>query len=92
MAWFTPKELPDNKYYLFGQGGGKSLAKAGNTMLLGQVPIVQGIREGGDNGRPIVLDDEPITEKAFRTIAENTVRQVAIRNEMLEPTRIVKMQ
>ena len=92
MAWFTPKELPDNKYYLFGQGGGKSLAKAGNTMLLGQVPIVQGIREGGDSGRPIVLDDEPVTQKAFRTIAENTVRQVAIRNEMLEPTRIVKMQ
>lgn len=92
MAWFTPKELPDNKYYLFGQGGGKSLAKAGNTMLLGQVPIVQSIREGGDNGRPIVLDDEPITKQAFRAIAENTVRQVAIRNEMLEPTRIVKMQ
>jgi len=92
MAWFTPKELPDNKYFLFGQGGGKSLAKAGNTMLLGQVPIVQGIREGGDNGRPIVLEEEPITLKAFQTIAENTVRQIAIRNELLEPTKIVDIQ
>lgn len=92
MAWFTPKELPDNKYFLFGQGGGKTLAKAGSTMLLGQVPIVQGIREGGDNGRPIVLEEEPITKKAFQTIAENTVRQVAIRNELLEPTKIVDVQ
>lgn len=92
MAWFTPKELPNNKYYLFGQGGGKSLAKAGNTMLLGQVPIVQGIREGGDSGRPIVMDDEPITKKAFTQIAQNTVRQVHVRNEMLDPTRIVKIE
>lgn len=92
MSWFTPKELPDNKYYLFGQGGGRKLAGLGRTMMLGQVPIVQGVREGGDNGRPIVLDDEPVTKKAFLSLAENTIKQVNIRNEMMAPTRIVKVQ
>jgi ATP-binding protein involved in chromosome partitioning len=92
MAWFTPKELPDNKYFLFGEGGGKKIAKMSESVLLGQVPIVQGIREGGDAGKPAVLGEEEIVKNAFQKVAENTLRQVALRNEMLEPTRIVKMQ
>ncbi len=92
MAWFTPKELPNNKYFLFGEGGGKKIARMSQSVLLGQVPIVQGIREGGDSGKPAVLGDEAIVKEAFQKIAENTLRQVALRNEMLEPTRIVKME
>lgn len=92
MSWFTPKELPDNRYYLFGEGGGQQLAKMSNSMLLGQIPLVQGIRESGDSGRPIVLqDDDPISIAAFNTVAQNTLRQVSVRNEMMAPTRIVKI-
>lgn len=93
MSWFTPKELPDNKYYLFGQGGGKKLARMSNSMLLGQIPLVQGIREGGDDGNPVVLrEDDPVSGEAFRQLARNTLRQVALRNEMIAPTQIVKMK
>jgi ATP-binding protein involved in chromosome partitioning len=91
MAWFTPAELPENKYYIFGEGGGKRLAKEAGTVLLGQVPIVQGIREAGDLGKPIVLHNEPITTRAFMEIAENVARQVAIRHESLPPTQKVEM-
>ncbi|MCB9306185.1 MAG: Mrp/NBP35 family ATP-binding protein [Lewinellaceae bacterium] len=90
MSWFTPAELPDNKYYLFGQGGGKKLAKASRSVLLGQIPIVQGIREGGDSGVPAVAQGGIVSE-AFLEVAKNTIRQVAVRNEMLAPTTIVKM-
>lgn len=91
MSWFTPKELPNNKYHLFGKGGGKKLAKLSETMLLGQVPIVQGIREAGDAGKPIVLEDDSISSKAFMDVGKNVLRQVAIRNEYISPTRIVGM-
>lgn len=91
MSWFTPKELPNNKYYLFGQGGGKKLAKMSETMLLGQVPIVQGIREAGDAGQPIVLEQDSIPANAFVKVAKNVLRQVAIRNEYISPTQIVNM-
>lgn len=90
MAWFTPKELPNNKYYIFGQGAGKRLAKEAHSMLLGQIPIVQGIREGGDQGAPAVLNDEPIIKNAFEKVAQNVLRQVAIRNEHIAATQIVK--
>jgi ATP-binding protein involved in chromosome partitioning len=92
MAWFTPAELPDNKYYIFGQGGGKALAKESNSVLLGQVPLVQSIREGGDSGLPAILGEEPQTKEAFMQIAKNTLRQIAIRNEGLEPTQVVIMK
>ncbi len=91
MAWFTPEELPNNKYYIFGQGGGKKLALASHSVLLGQVPLVQGIREGGDSGKPAVLSENGIVAEAFLSVAQNTLRQVAVRNEMMEPTRVVKM-
>jgi ATP-binding protein involved in chromosome partitioning len=94
MAWFTPKELPDHRYLIFGEGGGKKLAKLNNTVLLGQVPLVQGIREAGDAGKPAILkpEEEPISHEAFVKIAQNTARQVAIRNEHLEPTQVVRME
>jgi ATP-binding protein involved in chromosome partitioning len=89
MSWFTPVELPDNKYYLFGQGGGKTLAQKGNTMLLGQIPLVQGVREGGDSGVPIALRSDDPVGNIFMDVAEKTIKQVNIRNEMLAPTKIV---
>jgi ATP-binding protein involved in chromosome partitioning len=92
MSWFTPEELPDNKYYIFGHGGGKKLAKQAETMLLGQIPIVMGIRESGDIGKPVILHNEPVTKRAFMGVAENVARQVALRNEMLAPTQRVNVQ
>ena len=91
MSWFTPKELPDNKYYIFGKGGGKTLVKQSNSMLLGQIPIVQSIREAGDAGMPIILRDEKIVSDAFLDIAKNTIRQIAIRNEFIAPTQQVNL-
>ncbi len=89
MSWFTPKELPNNKYYLFGEGGGKKIAKLSQSMLLGQIPLVQGIREAGDTGKPAVINQDDTVQNAFKKVAENTLRQLAIRNEMLPPTRII---
>ncbi len=91
MAWFTPAELPDNKYYIFGQGGGKKLAQQSHSVLLGQIPLVQSIREGGDTGKPAVLGTPGIVSAAFIEVAQNTLRQVAVRNEMLEPTKVVSL-
>jgi ATP-binding protein involved in chromosome partitioning len=68
------------------------MAKLSNSMLLGQIPLVQGVREGGDKGSPIILQKDNPTADAFRKVAENTIRQVAVRNEVLGPTKIVKMQ
>lgn len=92
MSWFTPEELPNNKYYLFGEGGGKKLAKMGNTMLLGQVPIVQSIRECGDKGEPAMVNGSGIVKEAFEKIAKNTARQIALRNEMLAPTQVINVK
>ncbi len=92
MAWFTPPELPGKRYFLFGKDGGKRLAKEANSVLLGQIPIVEQVREGGDAGQPVVLDEASPVAKAFMEVGKNVLRQVAIRNEMLEPTRIVKTE
>ena len=91
MAWFTPAELPENKYFIFGEGGGKKLAKESNSVLLGQIPIVQSIREGGDTGVPAVLQEGGPVSEALLNVAKNVLRQIAVRNEMMEPTRVVKM-
>lgn len=86
MSWFTPKELPNNKYFIFGEEGGKKLAAEFNIPLLGQIPLVQGIRESGDDGRPIAMNDNSPIADAFRKLAENTAQQVSIRNHMMAPT------
>lgn len=80
MAWFTPAELPENKYYIFGKEGGKRLAEEYEINFLGQIPIVQDIRQGGDTGNPIVLQDEPVSKKAFENFADEAIRQIAIAN------------
>ncbi|MCC7246580.1 MAG: Mrp/NBP35 family ATP-binding protein [Saprospiraceae bacterium] len=91
MAWFTPAELPENRYYIFGEGGGKKLALESHSVLLGQVPLVQSIREGGDDGHPAVLHNGSMVSEAFMNIAKNTLRQIAIRNEMKAPTQVVSL-
>ncbi len=92
MAWFTPAELPENKYYIFGKEGCKRLAEELNVPLLGQIPIVQSIREGGDNGTPVVLEENSITGKAFIQLAENVVEQVNYRNEHLAASKRVEVR
>lgn len=91
MAYFTPEELPNNKYYIFGQGGGKNLSEKYNVPLLGQVPLVQGIRESGDSGLPAVLK-EGITAIAFKDLAEALARQIAIRNANFTQTQRVELK
>ena len=89
MSWFTPAELPENKYYLFGKEGGKRLAEELNIPLLGQIPIVQSICEGGDSGKPVAPNPDSITGQAFQKLAENVVKQIDYRNEHLDPTKRV---
>lgn len=91
MSWFTPEELPNNKYYLFGREGGKDLAKEMNIPLLGQIPIVQRICEGGDTGDPVALDPDRITGRAFHQLAASVVEQIRLRNETMEPTKRVEV-
>lgn len=91
MAYFTPEELPDNKYYIFGEGGGLNLSERFDVPLLGQIPIVQGIRESGDSGYPAVLK-EGVTQDAFTDLAETLARQIAIRNANFEKTKKVEFK
>ncbi|SIN70424.1 Mrp/NBP35 family ATP-binding protein [Algoriphagus halophilus] len=91
MAYFTPEELPDNKYYLFGKEGGKRLAAKYEVPLLGQIPIVQSIRESGDTGYPAVMKDG-LTKEAYMDLAEEVARQVAIRNASNAKTEVVEIK
>lgn len=91
MAYFTPAELPDNKYYIFGKDGGKNLASEYDVNLLGQIPIVQAIREGGDKGVPVVAGDDEITKAAFRDLAGKTIHYLHKRNDDHEPTSPVQI-
>lgn len=86
MSYFTPAELPENKYYIFGKDGGKQLAEELSIELLGQVPLVQSIREAGDNGSPVALNEESITGAAFNVLADNLVEAVDRRNSGQAPT------
>lgn len=86
MAWFTPEELPENKYYIFGKNGGLKMAERLNIPFLGQIPIVQSIREGGDEGKPAAVETTSVTGKAFQEIALKAMQQVDERNEKLDPT------
>ena len=91
MAWFTPAELPENKYYIFGKEGVKSLAEEMATTLLGQIPIVQSICEGGDSGKPVALDQNSITGMAFAHLADNVIEAVEKRNSEIDPTQKVEV-
>jgi len=90
MAYFTPAELPDNKYYIFGENGLKDLATEQNLPLLGEIPLVQSVREAGDAGRPAVLQENTPQAQAFLSFADKVIEQVDIRNEQLEATKKVE--
>jgi ATP-binding protein involved in chromosome partitioning len=90
MAYFTPEELPNNKYYIFGKDGGKNLSEKYNVPLLGQIPLVQSIRESGDIGLPAVMKEGPVAT-AFMNLAEALARQVAIRNANFAQTQKVEL-
>ncbi|HRJ36686.1 MAG TPA: Mrp/NBP35 family ATP-binding protein [Flavobacteriales bacterium] len=92
MAYFTPAELPENKYYIFGQGGARQLAEQIDVPFLGEVPLVQSIRESGDAGRPAVLQEGTPTAIAFDLIVANFVERVNWRNTHMAPTKPVEMQ
>ena len=91
MAYFTPAELPENKYYIFGKEGVKSLAERTDTPLLGEIPLVQGLRESGDVGRPAALQEGTPLAKAFEEFARNTVAEVVTRNQYLAPTVAIQI-
>jgi ATP-binding protein involved in chromosome partitioning len=91
MAYFTPEELPNNKYYIFGKEGAKDLAEDLGVAFLGEVPIVQSIREAGDYGRPAALQTGSVIENVFDEITRNVVSEVVERNENLEPTEAIKI-
>jgi ATP-binding protein involved in chromosome partitioning len=91
MAWFTPAELPENKYYIFGKDGVKGLAEQLKLPLLGQIPLVQSVREAGDVGRPALLQDNTPIAETFKSLAEAVVEQVDIRNKTQKPTEKVEI-
>jgi len=90
MSYFVPAELPDNKYYIFGKEGGKRLADEYDLPFLGQIPLVQSIREGGDQGVPIMMSDDMVTRKAFEDFAAFVVRSIAMRNANISVEKIAE--
>ncbi len=88
MSYFIPAELPENKYYIFGKDGGKRLADEYEIPFLGQIPLVQSIREGGDVGVPVMMGDDEITKKSFREFADYVIRSVAMRNANISAEKI----
>ena len=90
MSWFTPAELPDNKYYIFGKEGAKKLADEKGLRLLGQIPIVQSIMEGGENGSPVALDEDSVTGQAFIELARNVAHAVDETGETAKRVRVTK--
>ncbi len=91
MAYFTPEELQENKYYLFGREGARNLALDKNVPFLGEVPIVQSIREAGDVGRPAALQNKTLVSDAFEEVTRNTVSELIKRNDHLPATQAVKI-
>ncbi len=91
MAYFTPAELPNNKYYLFGKEGGRYLADEYDLSFLGQVPLVQSIREGGDDGVPAMVGNNEVSKQAFRDVTAQAVRNIAIRNANVPRTKEIEV-
>ncbi len=91
MAYFTPAELPENKYYIFGKDGGKKLADEYDLSFLGQIPLIQSIREAGDAGTPAMANTDSLSKEAFSNFAGNVVRNIAVRNANLPQTKVIEM-
>ncbi|MBL7762942.1 MAG: Mrp/NBP35 family ATP-binding protein [Chitinophagaceae bacterium] len=91
MSYFTPAELPGNKYYIFGKEGGKRLAEEYDLPFLGEIPLVQGIREGGDTGVPVMMSDDAISKKSFEDFASYVVRSIAMRNANIGKERVAEV-
>jgi ATP-binding protein involved in chromosome partitioning len=91
MSFFTPAELPENKYYLFGKEGGKRLADEYDIPFLGQIPLVQSIREGGDSGVPIMMSDDEVSKKAFQEFAGAAARSISMRNANMNAERVAEV-
>ena len=91
MSYFTPAELPDNKYYIFGKEGGKRLAEEYDIPFLGQIPLVQSIREGGDTGVPIMASDDVVSRKAFADFAGNAARSIAMLNANMRVEKVAEV-
>ncbi|MBY0536647.1 MAG: Mrp/NBP35 family ATP-binding protein [Chitinophagaceae bacterium] len=91
MSYFTPAELPNNKYYIFGKEGGKNLATEYELPFLGEIPLVQSIREGGDDGVPAMVGSDPISQAAFAAFAGAAVRSIAMRNANFGPTKVLEV-
>lgn len=88
MSYFTPAELPENKYFIFGKEGGKRLAEEFDIPFLGEIPLVQSIREGGDLGIPVMISDDEVSKKAFIEFSDNAIRGIAMRNAQLPATEV----
>jgi len=91
MAYFTPEELPNNKYYIFGKEGARNLAQDLDVRMLGEIPLVQSIREAGDFGRPAALQEDTPLANAFEELARNVVEETVKRNDTLPPTEAIKI-
>ena len=91
MSYFTPQELPENKYYIFGKEGAKNLATDTKVPFLGEIPLVQSVREAGDVGRPAALQENSPIADAINSITQNMVSQLVKRNKTLPPTQVVKI-
>ncbi len=91
MAYFTPEELPENKYYIFGKEGARNLAEDLEVPFLGEIPLVQSIREAGDVGRPAAMQTGTLLEQAFETLTRNVVQETVDRNENLPPTQAIQI-
>ncbi|MEK9583406.1 MAG: Mrp/NBP35 family ATP-binding protein [Flavobacteriaceae bacterium] len=91
MSYFTPAELPENKYYIFGEGGAKHLAERMGVALLGEIPLVQSVREAGDVGRPAALQDHTPVSEAFESLTKEVVSELVKRNETLPPTEAIRI-
>lgn len=92
MSWFTPKNHPEEKYYIFGEDGGENLAKSLSLELLGKVPLVESIRQSGDVGRPAVLQQETIVEKYYNDLCDKLILNIEERNAKLDPTKVVGVE
>ena len=92
MAWFEPAELPGHRYHIFGEGGGQKLADKWGVPVLGQIPLVQSVRESGDSGMPEVINSKSAVAQAFMELAETVAQQISIRNAALEKTKVVEIK